>query len=91
MRDSLVTLVGVGKLYEPSVRVLSDIDWSVAPGERCVVLGSSGSGKSTLLSILAFSSDQVKEVQVEGENCLDGPEKKTAAWHRWVMSARPSS
>lgn len=81
MRDSLVTLVGVGKLYEPSVRVLSDIDWSVAPGERCVVLGSSGSGKSTLLSILGLLLRPSQgEVQVEGENAWMWPEKKRAAW-----------
>ncbi len=33
--------------------ILSDIDWSVAPGEQWAVLGPNGAGKSTLLDIAA--------------------------------------
>ena len=31
--------------------VLDDVDWSVAPGERWVILGPNGSGKTTLLTL----------------------------------------
>lgn len=81
MPDSLVILRGVGKSYEPSVSVLSDINWSITPGERCVVLGSSGSGKSTLLSILGLLLRPSQgEVLVSGENAWRLSEKVRAAW-----------
>ena len=37
---------------ENSVEVLKEIDFNVAKGEICVMLGPSGSGKSTLLNII---------------------------------------
>ncbi len=33
-------------------RILSDLDWTVNPGEQWVILGSNGSGKTSLLSSL---------------------------------------
>ena len=34
--------------------VLSDVDWTVAPGERWVILGANGAGKTTLLRVAAL-------------------------------------
>ncbi len=34
-------------------RVLEDIEWRIAPGERTGILGVNGAGKSTLLSLIA--------------------------------------
>lgn len=38
--------------YEPGDKTLSDITFSVAPGEAIALLGSTGSGKSTLVNLL---------------------------------------
>ena len=36
-------------------QILGPIDWTVAPGERWVVLGRNGSGKTTLLSVASMN------------------------------------
>ena len=45
----VIALRGVGVRREGTV-VLDDVDWSVQPGERWVILGPNGSGKTTLLT-----------------------------------------
>ena len=50
--DPVIALRGVGVRREGTV-VLDDVDWSVRPGERWVILGPNGSGKTTLLTLAA--------------------------------------
>ncbi len=53
---SLIAAAGVSKVVvgpEGEIRILDDINFTVAAGERIAVTGVSGSGKSTLLSLLA--------------------------------------
>lgn len=38
--------------YEPQHPVLSDLNLSIAPGEKIAIVGSTGAGKSTLVSLL---------------------------------------
>lgn len=45
-------LDGISKSY-PDRRVLTDITFSVAAGERAALIGENGTGKSTLLRIIA--------------------------------------
>lgn len=52
----VVDLIGVG-VKRDGRRVLSDVDWLIAPGERTGILGVNGSGKSTLLSLIAGELD----------------------------------
>ena len=50
-----VAVRGATKVYrtgEQTVRVLDELDLTVAPGETVAILGVSGTGKSTLLNIL---------------------------------------
>jgi iron complex transport system ATP-binding protein len=47
---AVIALHAVGIRREGTV-VLDDIDWSVGPGERWVILGPNGSGKTTLLTL----------------------------------------
>ena len=49
---AVIALHAVGVRREGTV-VLEDIDWSVGPGERWVILGPNGSGKTTLLTLAA--------------------------------------
>ena len=50
MGDAVIALRGVGVRREGTV-ILDDVDWSVHPGERWVILGPNGSGKTTLLTL----------------------------------------
>jgi ABC-2 type transport system ATP-binding protein len=43
----------VGRLYKSSGRGVSDVSFSVAPGEVFGLMGPNGSGKSTLLRVLS--------------------------------------
>ncbi len=38
---------------EGPLTLLDDVEFAVAPGEACAIIGASGSGKSTLLGLLA--------------------------------------
>ncbi|MCU1637873.1 MAG: transporter ATP-binding protein [Microbacteriaceae bacterium] len=59
----VVDLIDVGVTYGGTTdaggavaggkRVLHDIEWRIAPGERTGILGVNGAGKSTLLSLIA--------------------------------------
>jgi iron complex transport system ATP-binding protein len=41
-------------VVRPPATLLDGVDWSVAPGERWVVLGPNGSGKTTLMRVAAL-------------------------------------
>jgi capsular polysaccharide transport system ATP-binding protein len=54
----MIVAAGVGKNYRSETgrghhRVLSDIGFTVAPGEKLAVLGRNGAGKSTLIRLIA--------------------------------------
>ena len=46
-------LSGVG-VVRPPTTLLAEIDWTVGPGERWVVLGPNGSGKTTLIRLASL-------------------------------------
>jgi NitT/TauT family transport system ATP-binding protein len=50
-RKNILHLLNVRKVYHENV-VLEDIDFSLAPGEFCTMVGPSGHGKSTLLRLI---------------------------------------
>ena len=52
----MITLTNVRKAYQTRVgpvRVLDDVDLSVAPGEHVGILGRNGAGKSTLIRLIS--------------------------------------
>ncbi|WP_144873778.1 ABC-F family ATP-binding cassette domain-containing protein [Microbacterium sp. 1.5R] len=53
----VVDLLDVGVAYPTdgggSRRILSDVEWRIAPGERTGILGVNGAGKSTLLGLIS--------------------------------------
>ena len=66
MNAPVLRLSGFGKHFG-SLRVFSDIDLDVMPGDRIAILGASGSGKSTLLRCI-----NVLETPSEGSLEVDG-------------------
>jgi iron complex transport system ATP-binding protein len=48
-----IEMIGVTRI-EDGRAILADIDWTVEPAERWIVLGRNGSGKSTLLRIASL-------------------------------------
>ncbi len=50
--DLAVDLSGV-TVMKAGKRLISDIDWKVAPGERWVLFGPNGAGKTTLLQVVS--------------------------------------
>ena len=63
--------------------VLRGIDFSVAKGEICVLLGPSGSGKSTLLNIIGGIDDADEGyISIEGEKTADMNEKTLTKYRR---------
>ncbi|MFM7263837.1 MAG: ABC transporter ATP-binding protein, partial [Acidimicrobiales bacterium] len=54
-------------LGHTDVRVLENLDWSIAPGESVAVVGATGSGKSTLARLLLrFYDPQSGAVMLDG-------------------------
>jgi lipoprotein-releasing system ATP-binding protein len=75
---------GVSKDYQTpsgSIRVLSDIDLSVRPGQSISIVGPSGSGKSTLLYILgALEPPSSGTVLLGGQNPFELDDRRLAAF-----------
>ena len=68
---------------ESRAEVLRGIDFSVAKGEICVLLGPSGSGKSTLLNIICGIDDADEGyISIEGEKTADMNEKTLTKYRR---------
>lgn len=55
--------------YEPGTPVLSQINLSIAPGEKLAIVGATGAGKSTLVSlVLRFYDPDSGVVLIDGED-----------------------
>jgi lipoprotein-releasing system ATP-binding protein len=69
--EEVLRLAGVRKAYNVGtpveVEVLHGIDFALAKGEFCALMGPSGSGKSTLLNIIGLlDRPTAGEVRIEG-------------------------
>jgi len=66
---SLLEVRGVGKSFG-AIRALSDVSFSVAPGEVIGLMGDNGAGKSTMVKLIAGNFPPSEgEVSVDGEVC----------------------
>lgn len=65
------------------VQALSDVSFSVEPGEYVAIMGESGSGKTTLLNILAALDKPTNgEVLLDGKSLAAVKEKEMATFRR---------
>lgn len=85
--DGQLTLKAVGFSYpappmQPNPPVLTDINLSIAPGERIAILGRIGSGKSTLLRVMSRLYAPVGGQMFSGG--LDVNQIDPADWRRAV-------
>ncbi len=85
---SILNAVNIKKVYKTrlggnQVEALSDISFSVEPGEFIAIMGESGSGKTTLLNILAtLDTPTSGEISLEGTSFSNIKEKERAAFRR---------
>ena len=85
---SILNAVNIKKVYKTrlggnQVEALSDINFSVEPGEFIAIMGESGSGKTTLLNILAtLDTPTSGEISLEGTSFSNIKEKERAAFRR---------
>jgi energy-coupling factor transport system ATP-binding protein len=68
-----------------------DIDLSVAPGERVLLLGASGAGKSTLLAGIAGVLGDADEGEQTGVLTVDGADPRTARGRVGLVLQNPES
>ena len=84
--NSFLKISGVKKSFgsgENRTEVLRGIDFEVAKGEFCVLLGPSGSGKSTLLNIIGgIDSPDSGYISIDGEKTGDMDEKTLTRYRR---------
>ena len=89
-RESILEARGLAKEFVggdgSAIRVLSGLDFSVAPGEFVAIIGASGSGKSTLLHLLgALDLPDRGEIRLDGQAYADlAPDALSALRNRKV-------
>jgi subfamily B ATP-binding cassette protein MsbA len=58
--------------YDPSVPVLRDISFTIAPGQMVGIVGPTGSGKSTVVSLIPrFRDPHAGRIMIDGVNICD--------------------
>jgi predicted ABC-type transport system involved in lysophospholipase L1 biosynthesis ATPase subunit len=84
MAETLLQLSGVSKEFVPAagaapLKILSNLDLAVAPGESLAIVGPSGSGKSTLLNLIgSLDRPTTGKVLLSGEDLTSLDEKQLA-------------
>ena len=85
-RSKFLEICDIRKTYgegDSAQQVLRGMDFTVAKGEFCVILGPSGSGKSTLLNIMGgIDSADSGYISINGDKLKDMDEKALTNYRR---------
>jgi lipoprotein-releasing system ATP-binding protein len=83
MNDVVIRARGLSRTFvqgRSELKVLSEVDLDVRPGEQVAILGASGVGKSTLLHLLGgLDKPSAGSVEVAGEDMARADESRRAA------------
>ena len=86
MQEKFLEISNIHKAYgdgDSRQEVLRGMDFTVAKGEFCVLLGPSGSGKSTLLNIIGgIDNADDGYISINGDKLRDMDEKALTAYRR---------
>jgi len=89
MSNLVLQCMNVSKSFRDaglSVDVLSDVNLSIAAGERIAIVGSSGSGKSTLLHLLGGLEEPTQgEVWVSGKKLSTLNQAQRGMWRNQML------
>ena len=87
--ENIIEIKGAKKQYgsgEAAVFALDGVDFSLAEGKICVILGPSGSGKSTLLNMIGgLDSLDAGEITVDGVPITGLGKKALTAYRKWKI------
>jgi lipoprotein-releasing system ATP-binding protein len=84
MAETLLQLSGVSKEFSPAagaapLKILSNLDLTVVPGESLAIIGPSGSGKSTLLNLIgSLDRPSSGKVLLDGQDLTSLNDKELA-------------
>ena len=94
MKENFLEIKDLKKSFgsgEARQDVLRGMDFTVAKGEFCVLLGPSGSGKSTLLNIIGgIDTPDSGYVSINGDKLEDMNEHQLTLYRRMRMTSRDS-
>ena len=84
--ENIIEMKGAKKQYgsgEAAVFALDGVDFSLAEGKICVILGPSGSGKSTLLNMIGgLDTPDAGEITVDGVSITHLGKKALTAYRK---------
>ncbi len=76
----LLRAAGVGVTYPNGQRALTDVSFSIGPGELVAVVGPNGAGKSTLFRAISGLVDHDGTVEICGVHCHHHRDRLGAAY-----------
>jgi branched-chain amino acid transport system ATP-binding protein len=75
MAEPILEMIGVGKSFG-GLRVLEDVGFAVAPGERLGLIGPNGAGKTTVFNLISgVYAPDAGDIRLDGRSILGLPSR----------------